>query len=77
MTLKTTLATVLESGDPFTAEQLARKAKTSPSNISKRISELRADGYAIYRNGNTYRMGKPSRKMVAAAYEAVGAEVFE
>ena len=46
------------------------------------MSELRREGYAIYNNRHTdsqgrttmkYRIGTPSRKVVAAGYAALGA----
>lgn len=45
--------------------------------LSARIGELRQEGYPIYRNEGTYRLGKPSRTMVAAAYRLFGAQAFE
>jgi hypothetical protein len=53
-------------------------------NLSARIADLRAEGYSIYTNtlktanGETtaYRLGKPNRAMVAAAYGLHGAKVF-
>jgi hypothetical protein len=46
------------------------------TQLPARVSELRAEGYAIYTNVNkagntTYRLGTPSRAMIAAAH-AVG-----
>ncbi len=51
------------------------------NSIRPRISELRSEGFAIYtnstKNGKTaYRLGTPSRKMVAAAYHLYGSEAF-
>jgi hypothetical protein len=51
------------------------------TNLSARVSELRAEGYSIYtnktKNGKTaYRLGKPSRRMVALAYRLVGNHAF-
>ena len=51
------------------------------TNLSARVSELRAQGHAIYtnktKNGKTaYRLGKPSRRMVALAYSLVGNQAF-
>ena len=52
------------------------------TSLGARVSELRSDGYAIYtnvaKNGATiYRLGTPSRAMVAAAYQVAGSSVFE
>ena len=72
---------VLESGRQFTPAQLAGLTGTSEDSIRPRISELRAEGYAVYtnvtKNGKSaYRLGTPSRRMVAAAYALMGKEAF-
>ena len=51
------------------------------TNLAARVSELRAEGYSIYtnktKNGKTaYRLGTPSRRMVALAYRLVGNQAF-
>jgi len=53
-------------------------------NLAARVAELRAEGYSIYTNtlktarGETtvYRLGKPNRSMVAAAYQVLGSSAF-
>lgn len=79
--LKERVLKVLESGRQFTPAQLAGLTGSSEDSIRPRISELRAEGYAVYtnttKNGKTaYRLGTPSRKMVAAAYAMMGGEAF-
>jgi biotin operon repressor len=79
--LKNRVLKVLESGRQFTPAQLAGLTGTSEDSIRPRISELRAEGYAVYtnvtKNGKSaYRLGTPSRKMVAAAYAMMGKEAF-
>ena len=79
--LKNRVLKVLESGRQFTPAQLAGLTGTSEDSIRPRISELRAEGYAVYtnvtKNGKSaYRLGTPSRKMVAAAYAMMGGEAF-
>lgn len=69
----------LENGNTLTAKQAL--SMFGVNYIGKRVSELRAEGYPIYTNtsstGSTvYRLGRPSRAMVAAAYAAVGSELF-
>lgn len=49
--------------------------KLKISRLPARIHDLRSKGYAIYTNTNavgnaTYRIGTPSRDMVAAAFKA-------
>jgi biotin operon repressor len=79
--LKQRVLKVLESGRNFTPAQLAGLTGSSEDSIRPRISELRAEGHAVYtnvtKNGKTaYRLGTPSRKMVAAAYAMMGGEAF-
>ncbi len=65
-----------ESG--VTAAQL--EAWLNIGNVRATVSDLRFDGYAIYANKNTdtkgrtktfYRLGRPSRAIVAAGYRAM------
>ena len=79
--LKQRVLKVLESGRQFTPAQLAGLTGSSEDSIRPRISELRAEGYAVYtnhtKNGKTaYRLGTPNRKMVAAAYAMMGGDAF-
>lgn len=51
------------------------------TNLAARVSELRSQGHAIYtnktKNGKTaYRLGSPSRSMVAMAYATSGNQLF-
>lgn len=50
-------------------------------NLRARVSDLRSEGYAVYTNTRrgktTYRLGTPSRSMVAAAYAAIGTKAFQ
>ena len=79
--IKETVLKALKSGRQFTAGQLVGLTSSTRSSIRGRISELRSEGYAIYanttKNGKTaYRLGAPSRKMVAIAYKTSGASLF-
>ena len=79
--LKSRVLKVLQSGRQFTPAQLAGLTGWKEDSIRPRISELRAEGHAIYtnttKNGKSaYRLGTPSRKMVAAAYKATGSTAF-
>jgi hypothetical protein len=78
MTTKTNaLVEAFESGKEFTAEQITKKFGLQ--NPTASITGLRKEGYAIYlnsRNGvSKYRLGKPTRRMVAAGYAVLGAEL--
>lgn len=79
--VKNRVLKVLESGRQFTPAQLAGLTGTSEDSIRPRISELRAEGHAIYTNSTkngkvAYRLGTPSRRMVAAAYASMGSDAF-
>lgn len=81
MSIQSSVLKTLKSGRQFTAGQLAGLFGTTEATVSARISELRAMGYSIYsntaKNGKTaYRLGTPSRRMVAAAFAAAGSSVF-
>jgi len=72
-----------EQGKEFTAKQISASFKLK--NPAEAIRTLRNQGYAIYSNEKTlsngtkavkYRLGVPSRRMVAAAAQLAGASVF-
>lgn len=72
-----------KGGEQLTAAQIA--ARYNLGNPHEVIRSLRERGYAIYMNEvknskneykTKYRLGKPSRKMVAAAYAVLGGTVF-
>ena len=61
------------------------RAKFGIKNVGARIEELRSEGHCIYTNkrvlddGRTvtiYRLGKPTKAMIAAAHAALGGEAF-
>ena len=81
MTIQTKVLNVLKSGKQFTAGQIAGLFNTTEGTVTARGSELRSKGYAIYsnktKNGKTaYRLGAPSRAMVATAFAAAGSTLF-
>jgi hypothetical protein len=70
----------LRSGQSLSEKQAV--AMFGVNRVSARVAELRAAGQPIYTNVNantgvtSYRLGRPSREMIAAAYAAAGASVF-
>lgn len=70
-------------GNERTAQQMANFYGTTKGSIQARISELRTKaGIAVYANQRTdtagrtktfYRVGTPSRAVVAAGYKALAA----
>ncbi len=81
MNASTRLLNALRSGEELTAKQIeSRYSVTSGRGL---VHSLREQGYAIYLNRrvnskgnvtNKYRLGTPSRTMVAAAFAILGAE---
>jgi len=73
------VATALESGAELTAKQIT--SRYGVKNVRAVISKLRLEGYSIFLNkrissydGETYmkyRMGTPTRSVVAAGYAAL------
>lgn len=77
MTKKELLLEALKSGETLTLSQIrARFSANDPYDLVRRI---RREGYAVYRNRTVnsknqirfkYRLGQPSRALIAAAYDA-------
>jgi hypothetical protein len=72
------LFTALSNGDKISASQAQKRFGIK--NISAEVSRVRQAGYAVYANsrkaGNgvqvtEYRIGTPSRKLIAAGYRAM------
>jgi len=82
MTKNERILKVLQSGNRFTAGQLAGLVNTTVPSVRARVSELRAEGYAVYaktrKNDNKtfYSLGRPNREMVKVAYAVFGAQAF-
>lgn len=81
MSLQSKVLNVLRSGKNFSASAIAKQLRTTDASVGARISELRSQGHAIYsnvgKNGNTvYRLGTPSRRMVALAFATLGSTAF-
>ncbi len=72
------LFNALQAGERVTASQASKRFGIK--NISAEVSRIRQAGYAVYANkrvaGNhvevtEYRLGTPSRKLIAAGYKAM------
>jgi hypothetical protein len=72
------LFSALQNGDRVTASQASKRFGIK--NISAEVSRIRQSGFAVYANtrmaGNNvkvteYRLGTPSRKLIAAGYKAM------
>lgn len=80
MSQKQRLLEVLLEGNQLTAKQI--RNRVGARNPHEVIRQLREEGYAIYRNERTnskgevkgfYRLGTPTRSMVAGYYRVFGA----
>jgi|TARA_R110000822_G_scaffold63911_7_gene157064 hypothetical protein len=77
MSVKTKIMNALSTGSSFTTKQLAKKANTTTVNVAKRVHDLRYEGNMIYANptGKTnsvaYRVGTPSKAVIAAGLQAL------
>jgi len=78
MTKQDKLIEALQSGDRLTAKQIT--ARFGIANPTATVSDLRFAGFAVYANQHTdtkgrvstkYRLGRPSREVVAAGYRAL------
>lgn len=78
LTKQQALLEALQRGEELTAKQITHRF--SMSNPTASVSALRFQGYAIYANKRTnkrgetftkYRLGRPSRAVVAAGYRAL------
>ena len=68
----------LKDGQKLTAKQIS--ARFGVKNPTATVSDLRFSGFAVYANKHTdtkgrtstkYRLGRPSREVVAAGYKAM------
>ena len=78
MTKQERLLEALQNGEQLTAKQITYRFDIA--NPTATVSDLRFQGYAIYANKRTntrgesftkYRLGRPSRAVVAAGYRAL------
>lgn len=78
------LFTALRTGEAITPAAAAKRFGIK--NMSAEVSRVRQGGFAVYANtrvaGNgvkvtEYRLGKPSRKIVAAGYKAMSLGIVD
>jgi predicted ArsR family transcriptional regulator len=79
VTKQSRLLEALRSGEQLTAKQIA--ARFGIANPTATVSDLRYAGFAVYANKHTdtkgrvttkYRLGTPSRAVVAAGFRLLG-----
>lgn len=78
MTKQERLIEALQKGQELTAKQITQRFGIA--NPTATVSDLRFAGFAVYANKRTnrlgdtytkYRLGRPSREVVAAGYRAL------
>ena len=74
MSMTQKLVKAFETGQTLTAKEITRKFGLK--NPQEAVRQLRMQGYCIYTNPNGYRLGKPSKQMVAIANAVAGASIF-
>ena len=76
---KTKLLNALQRGETFTAKSAAKRFGVTSTEVSRRVYDLRSEGYCVYANrvaGSTevmYRIGTPSKALIAAGFSAMRA----
>ena len=86
MSAKQKILNYLSKEGPYNTLTVAQaQSRFGITNVGARIEELRAEGHCIYTNKKTladgrrityYKLGKPTKKMIAAAHASLGAEAF-
>ena len=81
LTKQSRVLEALQAGEQLTAKQI--KARFGVANPTATISDIRYSGFAVYANQHKdtkgrvttkYRLGRPSRAIVAAGYKALAAQ---
>lgn len=72
------LVVALQNGASLTAQDIRKLGIANPTDA---IFRLRKQGYCIYANkrstGTFYRIGKPSKAMVAQLFETFGSAMYD
>lgn len=86
MSAKDKILKYLSKEGPYNTLTVAQaQARFGITNVGARIEELRAEGHCIYTNKKTladgrtisyYKLGKPTREMVAMAHAVLGGQAF-
>ena len=81
MSVKQKILSFLSKDDGYNTLTVAQaRARFGITNVAARIDELRKDGYSIYTNTKSledgrkvtfYRLGSPSKRVVAAGVQAL------
>lgn len=74
MTKTEKLLSLLQSGATLNSKQI--KQATGLRNPGEAVAALRRAGYCVYTNDRGYRLGAPTKRMVALANLVAGAQIF-
>ena len=77
MTQNDRLVRYLSTGRSISAAQA--RTRFGIRNLRARVNDLRSEGFCVYTNRGettTYRMGRPTRAIVAVAYQTAGSRIF-
>lgn len=74
MTMTQKLASAFQTGATIDAQTITRKFGLK--NPQEAVRQLRAKGYCIYTNRNGYRLGTPTKRMVALVNQVTGSALF-
>jgi len=74
MTMTQKLATAFQTGQTIDADTITRKFGLK--NPREAVRQLRSQGYCIYTNANGYRLGTPTKRMVALVNRVTGSALF-
>lgn len=75
MNMTQKLASAFETGATLNATTITKKFGLR--NPREAVRQLRAQGYCIYTNSNGYRLGTPTKRMVALVSQVAGSALFE
>lgn len=75
MTKTEKLLSVLQSGTTLSATAITKL--TGLQNPRQAVADLRRAGHCVYTNKDGYRLGTPTKRMVALANHVAGAAVFK
>lgn len=68
------LATAFQSGRTLTTSDIKKLGLRNPTAS---VNQLRNEGYCIYTNADGYRLGTPTKRMVAIANMVLGSAAFK
>jgi len=67
------LRTALVNGRELSTAQIVAQFGLDAESVRSTISQFRREGLAVYNNSGKYRVGTPTKAVVAAGYAVLGA----